>query len=269
MVLVPIIPVAAGLKTVAPGIVQVGAIEDANIKECSGIVASHKHPGVFWTHNDGKKERLYAIDRQGKTLAEFKVGGTKVEDWEDIALDAENRLYIADTGNNNADRKQVAVYRIPEPDPKSGTKSISIEAAWRLGFPGGPFDAEALVIQGDSGYIISKVTKDRQAELYRFPLAETKGVITLALVGRLRIDSPVTAADISLDGKRLAVLAKNGVYLFQIDDDVAKATRVDPRVKPFKHDSAEACTFVPDGLLVAAESREIYLFTDEMFRPAK
>ena len=261
--------VAQGGKSIAPGIAQVGTIEDPNIKECSGIVASRKHPGVFWTHNDGKKERLYAIDRQGNTLAEFKVAGAKVEDWEDIAFDGENRLYIADTGNNKRDRTEVAVYRLAEPDPKGGNKSIHVEQSWRLRFPGQPFDAEALVVQGGNGYLISKVTDDKPAELYRFPLAETKGVLTLELVGRLRIDSPVTAVDISPDGKRLAVLAKNGVHLLQIDGDVPRATQVSPTLKRFKHDSAEACTFTAEGLLVTAESREIYLFSDEMFRAAK
>ena len=269
LVLVPSLGAASAVKTIAPGIVQVGTIQDPNIKESSGIVASRKHPGVFWTHNDGKKERLYAIDRAGKTLGDFKIDGAKVEDWEDIALDSENRLYLADTGNNNADRAQVAVYRILEPDPKGATKGIPVDAAWRLSFPGRPFDAEALVIQGDSGYIISKVTNDRRAELYRFALAEAKGVVTLSLVGGLRIDSPVTAADTSPDGRRLAVLAKNGVYLFQVDGDVSKATQLESRIKRFKHDSAEACAFFPEGLLVTAESREIYLFSDEIFRPEK
>src|SRR5687767_7079915 len=74
---------------------RVGTIADPEIKECSGIVASRQFPDVFWVHNDGKKERLYAINRKGATLAEFKIKGVKFEDWEDIAIDNDKNLYAA------------------------------------------------------------------------------------------------------------------------------------------------------------------------------
>ena len=86
---------------------------------------------------------------------------------------------------------------------------------------------------------------------------------------RVSIDSPVTAADISPDGNRLAVLAKNGPYVFTINGNVAKATHTTPTHKRFRHDSIEGCAFTHEGLLVTAESHEIYLFTDESFRAGK
>jgi hypothetical protein len=270
MFLVSILQASAQFpKNVSPGILQVGMIQGPSIQESSGVIASRQHPGVFWTHNDGKKEHLYAIDRTGKPIAEFRLRGVQMVDWEDIAIDSENRLHASDTGNNRHARREVAVHRFAEPDPKSTEKFISIQQSWRLAFPGDPFDSEALFVHGTNAYLVSKVTDDQRAGLYRFPLAEPKGVITLELVGRLRIDSPVTAADISPDGNRLAVLAKNGPYVFTIHGDVAKATHTAPAHKRFRHESIEACTFTPEGLLVTAESREIYLFTDEIFRAGK
>ena len=264
-----IVTVSGQPKAIAPGILQVGTLQDSSLQESSGVIASRQHEGVFWTHNDGKKERLYAIDRQGKTLAQFRLTGIKVEDWEDIALDSENRLYIADTGNNQGNRSQVTVHRLAEPNPKSTGGDLLIQESWHLRFPAQPFDSEALFVHGGEGYLVSKVTNDRLAELYRFPLTGNKGVLTLALVGRIRIDSPVTAADISPNGKQLAVLAKKGAYLFQIDGDVAKAAQVTPALKRFKHDSMEACTFTTEGLFITAESRELFLFTDDMFKVGK
>ena len=256
-------------KTVAPGVLQLGLIQDPEIKECSGLIASRKYPEVFWTHNDGKREKLFAITRQGKTLAEFHVKGMEVNDWEDIAIDRENNLYVSDTGNNYCKRTEAAVYRLREPDPNSGKKSVHVEQHWRLKYPGAPFDCESLVVDGTNGFVVSKVTHHRMAELYRFSLDPAKEVQTLQVVGRLMIDSPATAADLSLDGKRLAVLAKSGPFIFKIDGDISKAVRVSPSHKLFPHESMEACTFVREGLLVAAESREIFLFTDEMFRSGK
>src|SRR5688572_9205357 len=70
-------------KEVEPGVIQVGLIQIPAVKESSGIVASRKHPGVFWTHNDGggsKRQILYAIDRQGKQLAMYLVRGSAMVD---------------------------------------------------------------------------------------------------------------------------------------------------------------------------------------------
>ncbi len=252
-------------KLVAPGVLQLGRVQDPQITECSGIIASRQYPEVFWTHNDGKREKLYAITRQGKTIAEFHVHGMKVKDWEDIAIDPDNNLYASDTGNNDCKRTEVAVYRFPEPDPKS-EKAVHVKDHWTLKYPGQPFDCESLAVQGTNAFVVSKVTHHRMAELYRFALDPAKEAQTLQLVGRLMIDSPATAADISRDGKYFAVLAKSGPYIFLVNGDIATATRVVPKHKIFFHETMEACTFVPEGLLVASESRDIFLFTDEMFR---
>lgn len=240
---------------------RVGSIADPEIKECSGIVASRQFPDVFWVHNDGKKERLYAINRKGATLAEFKVTGAKFQDWEDIALDAENNLYAADTGNNDGSRAEVAVYQFAEPNPGTAEKSVAIKRQWSLRYPAGARDCESIVIVGTNAYLISKVTKDRLAEVYAFCLEDSTGPITLKALGRLAIDSPVTSAALSPEGKRLAVVSKLGAFLFDFDGAFPASGILRPsRHVRFNHDSIEGCAFVADGLLVAAESRQLFLF---------
>jgi hypothetical protein len=76
----------------------------------------------------------------------------------------------------------------------------------------------------------------------------------------------VTGATISPEGKRLGLVCKAGAYVFHVEGDVAKAGSVKPWHTRFRHESIEACCFVSEGLLVTAESREIFLFTDEAFR---
>ena len=257
----------AARRLVAPGVEQIGRIEASAITESSGIAASRRHEGVFWTHNDkGSKPRLFALTREGRLRSEFKVEGAKFSDWEDIALDDQDRLYLADIGNNNAKRDDVEVYRVAEPDPKAGG-IIRPDVKWKLSYPGKPFDSEALFIWKDAGYVISKVTNDRLAELYRFSLTEpTAASVALEKVVTLPISSPVTGADISRDGQKLGIVCKIGAYVFRIDGDPAQAKTVRPWHTRFRHDSIEACCFVSEGLLATAETREIYLFTDEAFR---
>jgi hypothetical protein len=99
-------------------------------------VASRKHPGVFWTHNDGggaKRQVLYAITREGRNLGAFPLTDVLLNDWEDIAIDADGHLFIGDIGNNEFRRRELAVHEIDEPDPKGGTGALHLNArgGWR------------------------------------------------------------------------------------------------------------------------------------------
>jgi hypothetical protein len=264
-------PKPAG-KELAPGIYQVGAIAHPRVAESSGVVASRRHPGVCWTHTDGggpKKQVLYALSRAGTALGEFRVVGARIEDWEDLAIDGEGRIYIGDVGNNDARREQLAVYEIDEPDPKSSRMLASVNRGWQLRFPKKPFDCEALFVWQGHGYLISKVFNDKNADLYRFPLTEQRAPQVLEKVARLPIESPVTGVDITADGRRLGVVCRSGAYLFDIGgkpDEVGTAPFQRAR---FKHEHIEGCCLVPDGLLTTAESREIILFTEAAFTERK
>jgi hypothetical protein len=248
----------------------VGLIQSPDLNESSGLAASRRFPGTFWSHNDkGNRPVLFAISRQGATQAQFLVAGKTILDWEDIALDAEGRLYIADTGNNEGARMAVAVHRLPEPNPATASpaSSLSVQHSWDLRFPNAPFDSEGFFVHDAHGYLVSKVTKDRRAELFRFPLAHPeREPVVLEFVAQLPVTSPVTGADLSPDGRRLALVCKSGVFSFLIEGNPARAAQADPARVKFKHDAIEAVCFVPEGLLVSAESREIFLFDDPALR---
>lgn len=250
-------------RLVEPGVYRLGSIESRAIKESSGVVNSRVYGGVFWTHNDGGgalSRVLYAIDRNGKLLASFRLEGIDLADWEDLALDGEGQLYIGDFGNNDLERTTMRVYRVKEPDPKS-SGVVTNEQTWRLSFPGKPFNCESLFIWEGHGYVISKVTDDERAEIYRFALGGGLDGQVLEWVARLEITSPVTGADLSVDGRFLAVVAKAGAYVFRVDGKIERAGGVEPRRKKFKKGQIEGCCFVAEGLLATSESREIFLFT--------
>lgn len=250
----------------AADVVQIGKIDNPKITESSGVAASRQHTNVFWTHNDGgKSETLFAITREGKTLGEFKVLGAKIDDWEDIAIDNEGHLYIADTGDNDAKRKRVTVFRVDEPDPSVPGGSVRATHKWHLHWPNGPVDCEGLFVYGTNGYLVTKVKNDRRAEVYRFQLDAIESQ-ALTFVAKLTIDSPVTGADISANGVAVAFVSSTGAFVYRIDGDISKLAQALPYHTRFKNDSMEACTFVPDGLLTTTESRQILLFTAEPFR---
>jgi hypothetical protein len=256
-------------QEIAPGVRLIARMRDLRIKESSGVIASRRYPDVFWTHNDGggtKKQILYAIDLKGQTRAAFQVTGPRFHDWEDLAIDNAGHLYLGDIGNNDSEEEMLAVYEIDEPDPKSGAGSVSPKRGWTLKFPGAPFNCESLFIWKGHGYVVSKVFNRAPAQVFRFPLEHTNEPLTLELVATSKIESPVTGADLSVDGNLLGLVSKSGAYVFRIDGEVARITQVEPHHTKLKGQHIEGCCFVLDGLLATSERRNIFLFTDPAFR---
>jgi hypothetical protein len=241
----------------------VGKLAHQPIAECSGIVASRRHAGIFWVHNDsGSSATLYAVKQDGSLVGEFAVAATN-EDWEDIATDDDGHLYVGDVGNNAGRRKELVVYRLDEPDPTRSKEVVRLKVTreWTLSFPAAPFDCEALFVHGGHGYVISKLYFGGQAGLYRFSLTEAKEPVVLEKVGSVPVRTPVTAADISPDGKRLAVLSVAGLNVFDIDGDLTSVGGATAAFTPYVHPTMEACTFTTDGaVLVATEPRQMLLF---------
>jgi hypothetical protein len=253
----------------APPKFRVGHIDAPQVAECSALVASRRHPGVYWTVCDSDNPpNVYALTREGKLIATFAVDATNV-DWEDLATDDDGHLYIAETGNNNHKRRPAVIYRIDEPDPakapKPGEKVVPLPVAktWRLNFPE-PSDCETLFVFLGKGYVVPKLLNMRQPTLYSFPL-DGDDREKLTPIGPLPVRSPVTAADVSPDGKWLAVQTLTGPSLLRIDGDVANAPKAKPKSVFYVNPNMEACCFVKEGLLAATEGREVLLFKWEQF----
>ena len=239
---------------------RAGTVKDKDIVEASGLAASRALDGIFWTHNDGGDGVLFAIRQDGSAAGRIKID-RKFEDWEDIAADDAGNLYLADTGNNDRDRKRVMVHRIAEPDPSSSSE-LQVLDTWKLSFPSEPFDCESLVIFKGNGYLISKLRRGGKPAVYQFPLTPSRKPVELKELFELQIDDPVTAADLSEDGSRLAVLTTRALLVYQIDGDIEKARDTTPRRFAIPSVPAEGCCFTKVGVLIIAESGEILLAVD-------
>ncbi len=256
-------------RKVAPGVLALGRMANPRITESSGVVVSRRDTNVLWTHNDGggKRQILYAISRAGVPLADYHVTGALLDDWEDIAVDDRGHLFLGDIGDNDLNRSTIAVHQVEEPELTANRNGIvRVTRSWNLRYPEGRFNSEALIVWGESGYVITKVFDDARAELYRFSLTNSAGIQTLQRVGEMRIEAPVTGAGISADGRLLGVVSKAGAYVYRIDGDLVRATLGKPYRTKFDDAHIESCAFVPEGLLATSEARIIYLFTDEPFR---
>src|SRR5436190_20703246 len=76
----------------------VGVNKNKDLEEASGLVASARYPGHFWTHNDsGNPADVFLLDSVARTRMVFHFPKITNRDWEDIALGPgpdENKKYI-------------------------------------------------------------------------------------------------------------------------------------------------------------------------------
>ena len=249
----------------AENVVPSGTIENPDITESSGLIASRRYPGAFWTHNDaGSDGAVFAITRQGKSLGTFEVNGADLNDLEDIAVDNNGNLYLADIGADGANRNTIAVHRIPEPNPRS-SGVVQVNRTWRLKFPGNRDDAEGFFVHNGAGYVITKPRKNGKVTLFTFALNDRSRTITLRRVTRISVTAPVTAADLSADGRRLGLVSEGGVYVIFVNGNPAAAGSASRVLTRFPNEFIEGGTFVGRGFLVSSETGELFFFNDPRF----
>ncbi len=151
----------------------VGRFDGPAIREASGMVASRRHPGIFWVHNDsGNLPSLFAVKRDGTLVREYLVRVPNI-DWEDIAIDDDGYLYVGDIGNNEGRLPIRAIHRFEEPDPSLEHKGpLMVEATTFYKFPAsGRFDAEGPFLDAGSVIVVAKTFDRSEAELFAVPLS--------------------------------------------------------------------------------------------------
>lgn len=252
-----------GIRSLAPSAI----LSDPDISEASGIVASRQHKNVFWVHNDsGDGPRLFAVNSAGNRLAEVMIANALNEDWEDIALDDRQHLYIGDIGNNANNRRDLSVYIIPEPDTVKDTvvrvtgklSFLYPDQDWTKTSPRN-FDAEALFYYDHTLWILTKHRSDSNTKLYRFPSLDTSSVQTLEWVDRFAIEGMVTGADVRPDGNMLAVLTYSNVWIFDLTHREGNQLLTTPvKQIPIFLYQAEGICWQNGDLVIVNEQREWY-----------
>ena len=187
----PTVGTSSGAPTVAasPPACQYGVtrqfadIQDRALKEASALAASQRSPGIYWTLNDsGNSPTVFGIDEEGRSRGTFRVDKAENVDWEAMQVgpgsDSGSALYIGDIGDNDRERREIVIYRVPEPDvepPGSrATNSRTAQAeAFKLQYPDGPRDAEGLLVHPRPRDVdrYQGATRPR----WRLPRAATRG----------------------------------------------------------------------------------------------
>lgn len=259
-------------------------VASAGLSETSGVVASRRHPGVLWAHNDsGSPAEVHAVGEDGSDRGRVAIDGAPAVDWEDIALGAGpdagvDHLYVGDIGDNRGERqgeRGIRLIRVPEPDPPrgggggpgvdGGGDGTDGSAAVRgvvfdLAYEDGPRDAETLLVDPHSGdvFVVSKQWDGSAAGVYRLPAAVVLaaeppvGAHTMNRVADVAGTAGVwvTGGDISPDGHLIALRTYTEVRLWDREPgrDVAETLASPPTCRRRVIErQGEAIGFAADG----------------------
>lgn len=258
-------PAAAARPQPAP--TRVTTVHDARITESSGLALSAARRDVVWTLNDsGSAAWVYGVStRTGRTVGVLRLvdatgRAADVVDTESLAsaVDSGGRrsLLVGDIGDNRAVRDHVTIWRVA--DPRAVRDATVRAARLDVRYPGGPADAEALVMTSDGRLLV--ITKALlRADVYEVPGTAVRGLlsgrdatrpVTARLVTRIA-QTLVTGADALPDGRILVRdYGSATVYRWSDGDLVADAQVALP-----EQQQGEAIAVEPGGrtALVSSE----------------
>jgi hypothetical protein len=250
------------------------------LDEVSGMVASRKQPDLFWVHNDsGDEARIFAVGPGGELRAEVELAGVEARDFEDIALlsrpDGQpDVLYVADTGNNLKRRKTVQILKLPEPTVARGGATVRLARtpeSVEVSYEDGTHDVEAMLVdaRGDV-YLITKahlLAREDVNGVYRVTAEQMKGKRAIAHRVASLPTGPTTAADVSADGRTVAVRNYWVALWWRVEPG---QSLMDVFATPACHlwlresnRQGEAFAFLPDGsgFLTVSEGKHPELFS--------
>jgi len=247
----------ARCSSFASGVSQ-GDLDRGAGNEISGVVASRQHQDLLWVHNDsGDAARIYAIHTSGTLLATVELSGVNANDYEDIAIDPQNRIYVGDIGGNAPDKlSSFEVHRFDEPlvDPTGATGTIRVSPErLTLNYPAGAHDAETLLVDPSTGDLFVLTKTGGTSVLFRAAAPLVAGSnVTLEQVHSLELGGELTTGgDISPGGDWIAVRTYGSLYAWsRAAGTSVAAAMAGPQLRweARGEDQGEAMGFASDGL---------------------
>jgi hypothetical protein len=238
-----------------------------HMTELSGLVAT---ASGFIVVNDGSddpaaRKIFYLNDRCAVTrTVSFP---SRPRDTEDMGQTPDGTLWVADIGDNDKNRPTIGLWKLP--------KGSSRPRLYRLSYPDGPHDAEALLFNGDGTPLV--VTKTLGSAAVYEPVAglRTGKPATLRKAGEVPLPISTTSNPFSIPGRlvitggavspdRRHVVLRTYADAFEFDvtggDVVGAITRGTPRQIAMPNEpQGESVAYTTDGtalLTVSETSRQ-------------
>ncbi|SEM64301.1 hypothetical protein SAMN05421856_10527 [Chryseobacterium taichungense] len=250
------------------------------LKEVSGIALSKDKQTIWAIEDQGNKNVIYGLDRQGKQIADVLVNNAENNDWEDITTDSEGNFYIGDFGNNDNDRQNLSILKVDLKD--ASQKSAEVVQTTKFHYEGQAefppkkskwlYDCEAFVETKGNFYLFTKNrSKGFDGTFLVFKVPNREGDFEAKLIGTLKLDggysdAAITSAAINRTGDKIVLLNHKNVQIVtgftENDFNSAKIQKIS-----LGHNSQkEAIAFADDKTLLIADEKDkktggnVYMF---------
>ncbi|HEX6887301.1 MAG TPA: hypothetical protein VF143_04270 [Candidatus Nanopelagicales bacterium] len=254
------LPAAAPPTLVGTGDRVMCRLPPGELDEISGMALSRRHDDVLWATNDsGGGPYLYAVSTVDcRVRARLTLLDTPARDHEALATgtDAEGRdvIWIGDIGDNVGAWPYARIHKVVEPRRLRDAR-VPV-TTYRVRYPGGPENAEALLAAPDREqlWIITKESGVGSILEVPSPMSPAREPMLATRVGSAR--SLVTDAAMAPNGKRYVVRDYLSAEVFDGEPPGEAQARFALPIQP----QGEAVTWTADSkrLLVASEgSRDL------------
>jgi hypothetical protein len=246
---------SAAPRTPVPGARTLCTVTDARLPELSGLVVTGSR--MLAMNDGGDRLTVYVLDSACRVVG-VRSAAVDPYDPEDLAVGADGTVWLADTGDNLVQRRTVALLALR----RDGSTAV-----YRLTYPDGPHDAEALLLPPDgTPYLVTKEVLGNSG-VYRPTRGLVDGrTVPMAKVASLRLtltgtpggpvgragELMVTGGAVSPDGRLLALRTYTDAYIWRLaGSDVPRALAAKPeRIALPPARQGEAISFAGDGRLV-------------------
>lgn len=254
----------ATLEEAVVGLRHVGSMKGL-VPESSGLALTGE-PNTFYTHgDDGNTPIIYKITAEGKLLDQIELSEPN-NDWESLARDNQGIIYVGNCGNNNNDRRDLSIYRVDMRTPRQVGK-IKFSYPDQTAFPPPKkernFDCEATLWHDGQLYLFTKDRgQQRTSKVYSLP--DKPGTYQAKRVTELAIPGMVTDANLSPNGRRLVLMAREEMYVYQGASFAAILKATPERIPLPKAGQTEGVVFIDDNtLLISTEQGDLYKYSFE------
>lgn len=239
------------------------------LKEVSGITLSKDKKTIWAIEDQGNKNVIYGLDRQGKQVADVLVENAENHDWEDITTDAQGNIYIGDFGNNDNDRHNLSILKVDLKDASQKSTNVTQTTTYhyegQTAFPPKKshwlYDCEAFVEKDGYFYLFTKNrSKGFDGTFLVFQVPNKAGDFEAKLIATLKLqggysDAAITSAAIN-SRNQVVLLTHKNVYVLSSLFDKNFETAVIQKT-PLNHNSQkEAVVYLDDRTLLIADEKD-------------
>jgi hypothetical protein len=192
----------------------IATITDDRIAESSALVQSTVDPDLAYTINDsGNDTVVYVLDLDTGDVVGTTTLEVDAEDTEAMAIGGDDRLYVADIGDNDTNRDTVALYAIDQ--PATGDTTVTPDV-YEVRYSDGPSDAETLLVDPATGRM-SIVTKNLLAgAVYRLPMSLRTDRVNVARPIDVSAPGMVTDGAYLPDGEGVALRTYIDIVVYAV-----------------------------------------------------